>query len=64
LTKPLESSRIFEGGDRMKTQTLRSADQKCLYCGGTGYYQLVLGGTDTCAHCNGTGKQPEQETED
>lgn len=48
----------------MKTYTLNRADQKCLYCGGTGYYQLLLGGTETCAHCNGTGKQPEKPSED
>ncbi|MGI6126170.1 MAG: YuiA family protein [Planifilum sp.] len=42
-------------------QALTRTDQRCLYCGGGGYYQLLLGGTETCPHCKGTGKQSEKE---
>ncbi len=27
----------------------------CPYCGGKGYFQLLLGGSETCECCNGTG---------
>ncbi|QPC47357.1 YuiA family protein [Mangrovibacillus cuniculi] len=27
----------------------------CPYCGGKGYFQLVLGGTETCPECHGSG---------
>lgn len=29
--------------------------QICVYCEGIGYFQLLLGGSDTCVHCAGTG---------
>ncbi|MCA1064945.1 YuiA family protein [Rossellomorea sp. AcN35-11] len=29
----------------------------CLYCSGKGYFQLVLGGSETCPCCGGSGKQ-------
>ncbi|MFC0612617.1 YuiA family protein [Scopulibacillus daqui] len=28
----------------------------CPYCKGKGYFQLLLGGSETCSHCCGTGK--------
>ncbi|MFC4618375.1 YuiA family protein [Camelliibacillus cellulosilyticus] len=28
----------------------------CPYCKGKGYFQLLLGGSETCDHCSGTGK--------
>jgi hypothetical protein len=31
----------------------------CDYCSGTGYFQLVLGGSETCSCCGGTGKKKE-----
>ena len=29
----------------------------CEYCSGYGYFQLLLGGSETCKCCGGTGKQ-------
>jgi hypothetical protein len=28
----------------------------CTYCGGDGYVHLLLGGSETCHACKGTGK--------
>ncbi|WP_456273486.1 YuiA family protein [Bacillus sp. AK031] len=36
--------------------TLDSATKKCVYCSGKGYFQLVLGGSETCPCCSGSGK--------
>lgn len=30
--------------------------QECPYCSGNGYFQLILGGSETCPSCNGSGK--------
>ncbi|MBA4542074.1 hypothetical protein H1164_04055 [Thermoactinomyces daqus] len=35
----------------MKLQTMT-----CSYCEGAGYIDLVLGGSETCYACNGTGQ--------
>ncbi|WP_165886938.1 YuiA family protein [Scopulibacillus darangshiensis] len=38
---------------------MRKSDNKlnqCPYCKGIGYFQLLLGGSETCDHCSGTGK--------
>ncbi|WAA09960.1 YuiA family protein [Fervidibacillus albus] len=29
----------------------------CEYCQGNGYIQLLLGGSETCPNCKGTGKK-------
>lgn len=29
----------------------------CDYCAGEGYFQLLLGGSETCSCCRGTGKK-------
>jgi hypothetical protein len=29
---------------------------ECVYCSGKGYFQLLLGGSETCSCCGGTGK--------
>ncbi|MCW1835382.1 MULTISPECIES: YuiA family protein [Bacillus] len=29
----------------------------CQYCSGKGYFQLLLGGSETCEECKGTGEQ-------
>ncbi len=31
--------------------------KECRYCSGLGYFQLLLGGSETCACCSGTGKE-------
>lgn len=30
--------------------------KKCPYCNGIGYFQLLLGGSETCENCDGSGK--------
>jgi len=40
--------------------TVKSVESKtCDYCSGQGYFQLVLGGSETCGCCGGTGKKKE-----
>ncbi|WP_177174435.1 YuiA family protein [Salipaludibacillus aurantiacus] len=29
----------------------------CPYCTGKGYFQLLLGGSETCFHCHGSGRK-------
>lgn len=29
----------------------------CPYCNGKGYFQLLLGGSETCNCCSGSGKE-------
>jgi hypothetical protein len=41
----------------MKGQTLEKKD--CVYCSGKGYFQLLLGGSETCTCCAGSGKRNE-----
>ncbi|WP_180968214.1 YuiA family protein [Cytobacillus massiliigabonensis] len=31
----------------------------CTYCSGKGYFQLLLGGSETCSCCSGSGKKKE-----
>ncbi len=31
--------------------------ETCQYCKGTGYHQLLLGGSETCDHCGGSGRK-------
>lgn len=40
---------------------MRTVDVKaiCEYCAGRGYFQLLLGGSETCSCCSGTGKKKE-----
>ncbi|WP_158587425.1 YuiA family protein [Neobacillus notoginsengisoli] len=39
---------------------MKKADAKnCMYCGGNGYFQLLLGGSETCICCGGSGKRKE-----
>ncbi len=33
----------------------------CDYCAGVGYFQLLLGGSETCQSCGGTGKSKEEQ---
>ncbi|MFF2446787.1 YuiA family protein [Neobacillus sp. NPDC058068] len=41
----------------MKGQGLDT--KNCDYCSGTGYFQLVLGGSETCSCCGGSGKKKD-----
>ncbi|MDQ0162087.1 YuiA family protein [Bacillus alveayuensis] len=38
--------------------TTQIKQKRCPYCEGQGYFQLILGGTETCQCCKGTGKKP------
>jgi len=40
---------------------MREAQEKCPYCKGEGYFHLLLGGTESCPGCEGTGAQTHQE---
>ncbi|WP_165979095.1 YuiA family protein [Bacillus sp. 7884-1] len=42
----------------MKTTSLDT--KTCDYCSGTGYFQLLLGGSETCTCCEGSGKKQEK----
>ncbi|EIT85640.1 hypothetical protein A374_10403 [Fictibacillus macauensis ZFHKF-1] len=35
--------------------TATRTKEKCQYCGGKGYFQLLLGGSETCEECSGSG---------
>ncbi|WP_170289412.1 YuiA family protein [Metabacillus lacus] len=36
--------------------TVKTESKDCPYCSGKGYFQLLLGGSETCDCCNGSGK--------
>ncbi|SEM61588.1 hypothetical protein SAMN05192533_10481 [Mesobacillus persicus] len=38
---------------------LKTETKGCAYCSGKGYNQLLLGGSETCYCCEGTGKEKE-----
>lgn len=40
--------------------TVKMDTKNCVYCGGNGYFQLLLGGSETCSSCGGTGKKKGQ----
>ncbi|MCA1027788.1 YuiA family protein [Cytobacillus sp. FSL W7-1323] len=35
---------------------VKNESKVCIYCAGQGYFQLILGGSETCACCGGSGK--------
>ncbi|MBY6040475.1 YuiA family protein [Bacillus velezensis] len=39
----------------MKTTAKSTAS--CPFCSGKGYFQLLLGGSETCPSCQGSGKE-------
>ncbi|KAF6533639.1 MULTISPECIES: YuiA family protein [Bacillus] len=39
----------------MKTTAKSTA--ACPFCSGKGYFQLLLGGSETCPSCQGSGKE-------
>lgn len=41
-------------------KTLLVEKHHCEYCNGTGYYQLLLGGSETCPSCQGSGKNEDE----
>ncbi|WP_251549968.1 YuiA family protein [Neobacillus muris] len=41
--------------------TVKAVETKpCEYCLGAGYFQLLLGGSETCSSCEGTGKKKDE----
>ncbi|WP_158553388.1 YuiA family protein [Peribacillus saganii] len=42
----------------MSKITVKTYD--CVYCSGKGYFQLLLGGSETCSCCGGSGKLEEK----
>ncbi|WP_223701463.1 YuiA family protein [Sutcliffiella deserti] len=40
----------------MKNQ-LQTENKACVYCSGKGYFQLLLGGSETCSCCGGSGRK-------
>ncbi|MFC0559510.1 YuiA family protein [Halalkalibacter alkalisediminis] len=35
--------------------------EHCPYCEGTGYFQLLLGGSETCNQCKGNGQDHQSK---
>ncbi|HZG13441.1 MAG TPA: YuiA family protein [Candidatus Bathyarchaeia archaeon] len=35
-------------------------ETQCPYCKGEGYFQVILGGTENCPSCEGTGNHQEE----
>ena len=47
---------LIKSTERMEKEMSRiEASQCCTYCNGDGYFQLLLGGSETCVHCGGKG---------
>ncbi|WP_157888106.1 YuiA family protein [Bacillus marinisedimentorum] len=38
-------------------RTNKKERKDCPYCSGQGYFQLLLGGSETCDHCHGSGEK-------
>ncbi|WP_160058264.1 YuiA family protein [Alkalicoccus saliphilus] len=38
-------------------QRKQNKSSSCAYCTGRGYHQLLLGGSETCSRCQGSGKR-------
>ncbi len=39
------------------------SEQKCEYCNGQGYVHLLLGGSESCYACRGTGKTKSKKAQ-
>ncbi|WP_197280005.1 YuiA family protein [Bacillus sp. FJAT-27251] len=37
----------------------KGENKECPYCSGKGYFQLLLGGSETCSCCEGSGKEKQ-----
>lgn len=37
--------------------------EKCPYCNGQGYFQLILGGSENCPNCQGAGTHNPDKAE-
>ncbi|ADC49025.1 MULTISPECIES: YuiA family protein [Alkalihalophilus] len=45
----------------MKRSLKYTENGTCPYCNGVGYFQLLLGGSETCEHCGGHGKSHKKQ---
>ncbi|MET3727336.1 DnaJ-class molecular chaperone [Fictibacillus halophilus] len=41
----------------MRKHAIQKKHDHCPYCEGKGYFQLLLGGSETCVECSGSGKK-------
>ncbi|GGB46532.1 YuiA family protein [Fictibacillus barbaricus] len=41
----------------MRKHAIQTKQDQCSYCEGKGYFQLLLGGSETCVECCGSGKK-------
>jgi hypothetical protein len=48
------------GGDSMKKVLPELSENTCHYCSGKGYLELLLGGSEECYACHGTGKEDKK----
>ncbi|WP_228027568.1 YuiA family protein [Bacillus fonticola] len=39
---------------------MTNSTKSCVYCQGKGYFQLLLGGSETCPCCSGSGKKADK----
>ncbi|MFC0469606.1 YuiA family protein [Halalkalibacter kiskunsagensis] len=46
----------------MKRPYTETITDQCPYCEGTGYFQLLLGGSETCYQCEGEGQEQKQKS--
>ncbi|MBA4549641.1 hypothetical protein H1R82_00455 [Thermoactinomyces intermedius] len=44
----------------MKKFLSELSENTCHYCSGKGYLELLLGGTEECYACHGTGKEDKK----
>lgn len=61
LNVPFHSERkliVLSENSKGVVHMRKANDEKksCPYCEGKGYFQLLLGGSETCGNCSGTGK--------
>ncbi|WP_162232212.1 YuiA family protein [Halalkalibacter wakoensis] len=45
----------------MRQKYIETVTHQCSYCKGAGYFQLLLGGSETCNQCNGEGIESEDK---
>ncbi len=53
-------TRHIQGG-RSKMVKIKLGLNDCPYCAGKGYFQLLLGGSETCDCCQGTGEKEKKD---
>lgn len=51
------TSILLKRGDVKVANLSKETIYECDYCSGEGYFQLLLGGSETCPCCKGSGKK-------